>query len=84
MTGYICLSKKKRNQVLSNVIGAAAYHNSPKILEFLMQRKSVFNINERATEKADNGAKGKLVKEMTGFTPLMLAIASGGQTSKCV
>jgi hypothetical protein len=60
------------------VIGAAAYHSNADVLKYLMQRKSTFNINEKATEKQDIGAKGKFVHDMSGYTPLMLAVAAGG------
>lgn len=35
-TGYIGLSKKRKNQVMSNVIGAAAYNGSVEILKALL------------------------------------------------
>ena len=50
--GYILLSRKKKNQVVSNAIGAAASHASIDILKNLMSRSSgVLNINHLASEK---------------------------------
>jgi hypothetical protein len=34
--GYIGFSKKRRNQVLSNVIGAAAFHGKNELLKYLL------------------------------------------------
>ena len=34
--GHICLSKKRKNSVLSNVIGAAAYHGKNEMLKYLL------------------------------------------------
>lgn len=51
--GYIGLSKKRKNQVISNVIGAAAYHGANELLKALLvkQKTSYFNINYPASEK---------------------------------
>jgi hypothetical protein len=74
--GYICLSKKKKNQVITNVIGAAASHGSSEVLKHLMHKSSgLININHPASEKQDFNQKGNLTKEYTGFTPIMLAVA---------
>ena len=35
--GYICLSKKKKNQVISNVVGAAAFNGNKDILNYVHQ-----------------------------------------------
>ena len=36
--GHICLSKKRKNSVLSNVIGAAAYHGKNEMLKYLLSQ----------------------------------------------
>lgn len=84
--GYIGLSKKRKNQVISNVIGAAAYNGSSEILKNLVGKGStgLLNINFPAVEKQDFSQKGTFTKEFTGFTPLMLAVAAGGQNIECV
>jgi hypothetical protein len=61
------------------VIGAAAFNGSTDILKNLMnKRSSLLNINHPASEKQDYTQKGPLVKDYTGFTPIMLAVAEGG------
>lgn len=82
--GYIALSKKRKNQVITNVVGAAAFHNSTKILQHMLKKKSLSDINHLAFEKLDFNAKGPLNQEYTGYTPLMLAVAGGGQNLEAV
>lgn len=49
--GYIGLSKKKKNQVVSNLCGAAAYNGSTKIIQLLMKKRAMVNIEYQASEK---------------------------------
>lgn len=44
----------------------------------------LLNINHLAIEKQDFTQKGTFTRELTGFTPLMLAVAGGGQNIECV
>ena len=83
-TGHICLSKKKKNSVISNVIGAAAYYGSVTILKKLMSQLSVVSINFLAQEKHDVQQKGAYKKEFAGFTPLMLAVAGGDSNMEVI
>ena len=39
-TGHVCLSRKKKNSVESNCIGAAAYYGNNKILKLSLQKMS--------------------------------------------
>jgi hypothetical protein len=84
--GYVGLSKKRKNQVISNVLGAAAYNGATDILKNLLvrQKASIFNLNFPALEKQDFNQKGNFVKEMSGFTPLMLAVAGGILNKECM
>ena len=82
--GYICLSKKRKNHVTSNVLGAASYHGNDQVLKYLMSALNVLNINFTAIEKTDINQKGSLQKEFHGYTPLMLAVAGGDQNLECV
>ena len=77
-TGFIGFSKKRKNQVISNVTGAAAFHGSNKILKKLLKKPSTANINFLATEKKDFNGAGTFNQEYTGYTPIMLATAGGG------
>ena len=40
ITGHIGLTKKQKNSLISNVIGAAAYHGKFKLLEYIMNNYS--------------------------------------------
>ncbi len=80
-SGFICLSKKKKNQVKSNIFGAAAYHGNIDLLKFIQNKSKVLDINYKAWEVSDKHAT-KLIKEWSGFTPLMLAIS--GTSFKCL
>ena len=83
--GYVGLSRKKKNQVISNAIGAAAFNGSIDVLKQLMSKSgSILNINQPAIEKLDYNQKGPLVKEYAGFTPIMLAVAEGAQNIEAV
>ena len=81
--GFIGFSKKRRNQVISNVVGAAAYNGSAKILKHMMPKKSLADINHIAKEIQDFNSKGAFSKEFSGYSPLMLSVAGGGQNIEC-
>lgn len=76
--GHICLSRRRRNSVCSNVIGAAAYHGHHRIVKFIMSRVDgrafgstpVMEIQDMRNSKAS-----AFSPEMEGYTPLMLAIS---------
>jgi hypothetical protein len=36
--GHICLSRRKHNSIISNVVGAAAYFGNAKVLKFIIAR----------------------------------------------
>ena len=76
LVGHIGYSPKKKNSVISNVVGAAAYHGAQSVLDFAFSLKSEdINFEHKTVEK--KGATGTLQKEMTGCTPLMLAVVAG-------
>ena len=76
--GFIGFSKKRKNQIVSNIAGAAAFNGSTKILQFIMSKKSLAAIDTLASERQDFNVKGSFSHEYTGYTPLMLAVAAGG------
>jgi hypothetical protein len=51
--GCIGLSKKRKNHVTSNVLGAAAYNGNDQVLKYLLSALNVLNVNLPATEKSD-------------------------------
>jgi ankyrin repeat protein len=84
--GYIGFSRKRKNQVISNVLGAAAYSGKADILKNFLgkQFSGLLSVNHLASEKLDFTQKSTLTKEFTGYTPLMLAVAGGGQNIECI
>lgn len=51
--GCICLSKRKKNVVISNVIGAAAYTGKIKMLKYLLEKLPKEARNIEAMEHQD-------------------------------
>ena len=49
-----------------------------------MSKLSQIDINFPAKEVQDFVMKGQFVKEYSGYTPIMLAVAAGGQNMECV
>ena len=43
--GFVCFSRKRKNQVISNVIGAAAYHGHSKLVKQLMKSTHILNMD---------------------------------------
>lgn len=75
--GHICLSRRRRNQVASNVIGAAAYHGHARIIKFALSRldsRTYGNLAAMESQDTRSSKAGAFVAELEGYTPLMLAI----------
>ena len=77
VTGVIGLSKKYKNAISSNVIGACAFYGHSKLLHFILNNyheKEQFDLD--FVSKEEKGKKNKLSfnKEYTGCTPALLAI----------
>ena len=51
--GHICLSKRHKNSVVSNVVGAAAYWGNIELLKFVLSILSDESVNHPATEASD-------------------------------
>jgi len=85
-SGCICLSKKKKNVVISNVIGCAAYAGKLAMLKHLLDSVPGAAREYEAMEHQDRHAKTSLpyVREYSKYTPLMLAIAAGDHNLDCV
>ena len=74
-TGAIGLSKKLKNIINSNVIGACAYYGKHELLKHLLSNfKNEFDINFPSQERKSKIGRVGFSKEYTGFTPCMLAI----------
>lgn len=39
-TGHICLSKKQKNSVISNILGAAAYYGRSDLTDYILKKHS--------------------------------------------
>ena len=76
ISGVIGLSKKNKNLMYSNVIGACAFYGKYKLLEFILKNyKDELDIGFITNEKkAKNNIKINLLKEYTGCTPALLAV----------
>lgn len=56
--GFITLSRKKKNQVITNVIGAAAYGGNLELLQFLISKMSKTDLEFLSKEKQDSQQVG--------------------------
>ena len=89
--GPVCISPKRRNVVISNLIGAAAWSGNSNFLikiESYLISKTVFNINDfniKANEgEIKLGASSCMCKEFSSFTPIMLAIVAEHQNIEVI
>jgi len=84
--GHICLSRKKKNSVESNVVGAAAFYGNHKILKLALQKMTRQYQAVAAKEKLDpqNSSKSAFSPEWVGYTPLMLSVAGQHANLDCV
>ena len=55
--GFIGFSKKRKNQVISNIVGAAAFNGSKDILKYMLKKKSLAGIDHLASERLDFASK---------------------------
>ena len=83
--GFIGLSKKLKNLVSSNVIGACSFYGKHEILEFLLKNfKNELDTNLLTTEKKSKNNRGGFVKEYSGLSPCMLAIVGPSSDSQTI
>jgi hypothetical protein len=81
--GFIGFSKKRKNQVISNITGAAAFNGSTKIMKLLLKKTASAGIDFLASEKKDFNSTGQFNQEYAGYSPLMLSVVGGGQNIEC-
>lgn len=82
ITGHICLTPKKKNSVISNLLGAACYYGSFRVLNFIINHNTLktFFLSEnqfsfKSIEKKNKDSKySSNQKEMTGLTPILLSV----------
>jgi ankyrin repeat protein len=73
---HITLSKKNRNSVVSNVLGAAAFYGRVDLVSYILEKYKGVDVNFKATEKKSKIKINLQNKEFTDYTPLHLAVAS--------
>jgi ankyrin repeat protein len=75
--GHIGLSKKLKNSVISNVIGACAFYGRINLLHYLLEKsQNRLDINHKSTEKKSKTKQFSLHKEFADFTPVHLSLAN--------
>ena len=82
--GFITLSKKRKNHVISNVVGCAAWFGRKKMLEFVLKRLDKSYLELQAKETADVNQKGSFTKEYSKYTPIMLTVARSDDNLDCL
>jgi len=84
--GIVGLTKKRKNQIVSNVIGCAAYYGHSKLIKFAANRLGKDYLDLPAIEQADKitAKEGQFKKEMSKYTPLMLASVRSDENLECV
>eukprot|EP01022_Parablepharisma_sp_SALTPOND_P005700 TRINITY_DN12334_c0_g1_i9.p1 TRINITY_DN12334_c0_g1~~TRINITY_DN12334_c0_g1_i9.p1 ORF type:complete len:509 (-),score=100.09 TRINITY_DN12334_c0_g1_i9:1382-2908(-) len=76
--GHIGFSPKKKNSVISNIWGAAAYNGQLDLLRSLYRVYGTeLSLELRSDEKKGTSGGGSLQKELFSATPLMLAVVAG-------
>lgn len=84
--GFALFSHKKKNAVITNIVGACAYYGNNSLLEVILRlltQKYPSNnsiLNYRATESRSKSKSNIFSKEFSGLTPAMLSLY--GQKSK--
>lgn len=72
--GYVGTSKAKLNAVVSNVLGAAVFHNRPNMVRWLFSKFSAEDLGLELLTIEEKGVGKSLSKEYTGCTPLLLSV----------
>ena len=84
-SGIIGLSKKYKNAINSNIVGACAYYGNDKLLEYILKNyRTEIDININTEEKKSKNSKFHFLKEFTGFTPALLAVGGLANDNKTV
>ena len=69
-SGHMCLSKRRQNSVVSNIIGTAAYYGNFEILEYVLGKIRDDFVDTMAIETSDKDNSKPFKAELNGYTPL--------------
>lgn len=78
-SAHIGLSRKLKNSVISNVIGASAFYGRINLLHYILEKTRSSNrldINQKTIEKKSKTKQFSLQKEFADFTPIHLALVN--------
>ncbi len=88
LIGHITLSRKHKNSVLTNVLGAAAYYANVNLVHYILEKHlSSVNINFKAQEKKAKLKSAKnvgLIREYTDYSPAFLSIVGEGSEDEII
>jgi len=75
--GHVGLSRKSKNSVISNLIGACAFYGRIELLHYLLEKGQIkLDINQKSTEKKSKTKQFSLHKEFADFTPVHLSFSN--------
>ena len=84
-SGIIGLTKKYKNSLISNIVGACAYYGNDKLLEYILENyRQNLDININTIEKKSKNSKFHFTKELSGFSPSFLGIVGYSNDKKTV
>ena len=72
--GYVGSSKSRLNSVITNVLGAAVFHNRLSIINWLFSKFSPEELGIEQSTQEEKSVGKSLSKEYTGCTPLLLSM----------
>lgn len=74
--GHICLSRKNKNSVISNVLGAACFYGRVNLVHFILEKYPKVDLNFKTSEKKGKTKQFSLNKEFSDYTLAHLSISS--------
>ena len=85
LSGVIGLTKKYKNIINSNIIGACAYYGNDKLLEYLLKNyRSELDINFITTENKSKTSKMRFSKELSETSTPLLACVGPSSDEKTI
>ena len=83
-SGYVSLSRKKKNAFISNALGAAAYFGNLDMVKYLIETKPSIDLNFKTIEKSSKVKSSVFSRDFSHTTPLTLAISGENDESDCI